>query len=110
MEQLSPGHSLRHSDHCTKMVAEAERILVGTAMVGEDGHRGWIYYLAADPQWQRRGVGRALMGAAEKWLRRRGVWKLNLLVRRDNLDATGFYQRLGFSETETVCLQKHLVD
>ncbi len=37
---------------------------VGSVMVGDDGHRGWVYYLSADPARQKQGVGRALMAAA----------------------------------------------
>jgi ribosomal protein S18 acetylase RimI-like enzyme len=39
--------------------------LLGTAMVGHDGHRGWVYYLAVQPSHQRQGVARALMSACE---------------------------------------------
>jgi ribosomal protein S18 acetylase RimI-like enzyme len=90
------------------LVAEADEVLVGTVMVGEDGHRGWVYYVAADPHYRRQGVGRALMVAAEQWLQHRGIWKLNLLVRSDNVDVVGFYQRLGYADTGTICLQKVL--
>jgi hypothetical protein len=29
--------------------AESDGVLVGTAMVGFDGHRGWLYYFAVSP-------------------------------------------------------------
>lgn len=96
------------ADQASILVAEDEDVLVGTVMVGEDGHRGWVYYVAADPQYRRQGVGRALMAAAEQWLQQRGIWKLNLLVRSDNVDVVGFYQRLGYADTGTICLQKVL--
>lgn len=40
--------------------------LVGTVMVGHDGHRGWVYYLATASEVRGRGYGRALMLAAEE--------------------------------------------
>ena len=55
--------------------------LVATVMVGHDGHRGWVYYLAVDPEARQRGYGRAMMSAAETWLQQRQVPKLNLMVR-----------------------------
>ncbi|MCA1823509.1 MAG: GNAT family N-acetyltransferase, partial [Frankia sp.] len=45
---------------------EGERLL-GTAMVGHDGHRGWVYYLAVAEERRREGTGTALMRACENW-------------------------------------------
>lgn len=96
----------RAGSHSTVLVGLVGDRLVASAMVGEDGHRGWVYYLATHPEFQRRGIGRRMMQAAEAWLAARGVWKLQLLIRAANLDARGFYERLGYADTRTVCLQK----
>jgi len=80
--------------------------LVGSAMVGYDGHRGWVYYLAVEPSRQRRGYGRALISAAEQWLRDRNAPKLQLMVRDTNADALDFYERLGFERQQVVTLGK----
>ena len=50
--------------------------LVGTVMVGHDGHRGWVYYLAVDHAQRGTGLGRSLMAAAEDWLRAHGAVKV----------------------------------
>ncbi|MBV8168163.1 MAG: GNAT family acetyltransferase [Alphaproteobacteria bacterium] len=100
----------RRGDHSTVLVGTRDARIVATAMVGEDGHRAWVYYLAVAPDLQRGGLGRAMMDAAEAWAARRGVWKLQLLVRDDNQPARGFYERLGYRDTKTVCFQKILKD
>ena len=41
--------------------------LVATAMVGADGHRGWVYYLGVASDFRRQGLGEAMMRAAERW-------------------------------------------
>lgn len=46
------------------------------------------------------------MSAAERWLAKRGVWKLNLLVREDNASVKQFYEHLGYRDTRTTCFQK----
>ncbi len=69
--------------------------LAATVMVGHDGHRGWVYYLAVGATSRRRGLGRVMMQAAEAWLRQRGTPKLNVIVRRENSAALGFYEQLG---------------
>jgi len=98
----------RRDAHSTILVAEIGNRVVATAMVGEDGHRGWVYYLATDPQHQGQGLGRAMMQAAEAWLIARGVWKLQLLVREENTQVFDFYGKFGFRDTRTVCMQKVL--
>jgi len=39
------------------LVAIEDGAVVGSAMVGYDGHRGWVNYLAVDPDSRRRGMG-----------------------------------------------------
>ena len=72
--------------------------LAGTVMVGFDGHRGWVYYLAVDPARRKQGQGRALMRAAEDWLTARGAPKIQLMLRTDNTQAAGFYVAIGYAE------------
>jgi ribosomal protein S18 acetylase RimI-like enzyme len=98
----------RRDAHSTVLVGVDGGRIVASAMVGEDGHRGWVYYVAIAPELQRSGLGRTMMQAAEDWLIRRGVWKVQLLVRADNTRATQFYERLGYKDTTSVCLQKIL--
>jgi ribosomal protein S18 acetylase RimI-like enzyme len=90
------------------LVALADDLIIGSIMVGHDGHRGAVYYLAVAPARQKQGLGRMMMAAAEVWLRDRDVWKLNLLVRRDNAPVLGFYQALGYSDGHTVQLARTL--
>ncbi len=96
----------RRDAHSTVLVADMSGRVVATAMVGEDGHRGWVHYLAADPDHQGRRLGRTMIDAAERWLAARGVWKVQLLVREDNVAVKQFYEHLGYRDTRSTCLQK----
>lgn len=82
--------------------------LVGTVMVGHDGHRGWVYYLAVDPGHRARGLGRALMSAAEEWLDARGIPKLQFMVRADNASVIRFYEHLGYTDQQVAVLGRFL--
>jgi hypothetical protein len=90
------------------LVATKSDRIVATVMVGHDGHRGTIYYLAVDPSEQGEGLGRRATAAAESWLKARGVWKINLLVRRDNAEVLGFYEALGYEPNDVVSLGRWL--
>ena len=90
------------------LVAELNEELVGTAMAGYDGHRGWVYYVAVKPERRRRGIGSALMRRVEADLARMGCPKLNLQVRVSNDQIAAFYKRLGYDVEERVSMGKRL--
>ncbi len=83
--------------------------LVATAMIGFDGHRGWVYYLAVSPEHRRRSYGRALMQEAERLLIERGCPKLNLMVRSSNTAVIEFYRKLEYVPNDVVSLGKRLI-
>ena len=85
-------------------------ILVGAVMVGYDGHRGWINYLAVHPDDRRHGHGARLMAAAEAHLEGLGCPKINLQVRRTNHEVVDFYERLGYAVDDPVSMGKRLVE
>ena len=94
----------------------AER-LVGTVMVGHDGHRGWVYYLAVEPSRRGTGVGKQLMTAAEAWLRKNDAVKVQLMVRSTseavrstNEAVLGFYDRLGYLDEDVRVRSKWLIE
>ncbi|MFB6464816.1 GNAT family acetyltransferase [Bradyrhizobium tunisiense] len=100
----------RRRDNSTVLIGREGGAIVATIMVGHDGHRGWVYYVAVDPDCQKRGYGRVIMAAAEDWLRAAGISKLQLLVRRENEAANAFYGSLGFELSTSVMFQKWLDD
>ncbi len=53
-----------------------------------------------------RGVGRRLLVAIEDWAHERGATRLQLLADRENADALGFYERMGWRGTRLVCLRR----
>jgi ribosomal protein S18 acetylase RimI-like enzyme len=83
--------------------------VVATVMGNYDGHRGWIYYLGVDPDLQRNGLGRKIVEAMEKELLAKGCPKINLQVRKDNLEAVKFYENIGYKIDEVIGMGKRLI-
>jgi ribosomal protein S18 acetylase RimI-like enzyme len=98
----------RSGDNADVLVGRDGDGIVASVLVGHDGHRGWVYYVSVDPDHQRRDFGRAIMTAAEGWLRARGVEKLQLMVRGDNTQVKAFYESIGFGEQKRVVYAKWL--
>lgn len=92
----------------TILVARLSGVIVASVMVGHDGHRGGVYYVATNPDVRGRGYGRAIMNAAEAWLRDQGVWKLNLMIRSENHAVQGFYEALGYAVQDRIAMQKDI--
>lgn len=79
-----------------------------TASTARGGLSAGLEDVVVDQAWRGRGIGRALLAAAEAWARDRGAVRLALLADETNLPALDFYDRLGFTRTRLVWLAKAL--
>jgi hypothetical protein len=98
----------RRGPNSAILVGREAETIVATVLVGHDGHRGWVYYVAVDPDRRGKGHGRTIMRAAEDWLRQAGIEKLMLLVRSDNTKVQAFYESLDYDEQERIIYAKWL--
>ena len=90
-------------------VAEDNDVIIGTAMAGYDGHRGWLYLVAVDPQQRRKGIGQQLVKHAMKALKTVGCVKVNLQIRSTNNQVVSFYESIGFVSEDRISMGK-LID
>ena len=90
------------------LVAVVDGLIVGTAMAGFDGHRGWVYYVAVHSAYRRQGIGSALMSEVEAALAHRGCPKLNLQIRSSNAEVQVFYESLGYLIEDRKSMGKQL--
>ena len=98
----------RREGNSTVLLGRHDGAVVASVLVGHDGHRGWVYYVASDPDHRFKGFGRAMMTAAEDWLRARGIEKMQLMVRPDNSKVQAFYESLGYFEQKRIIYAKWL--
>jgi len=92
------------------LVAVVEGSVVGTAMGGYDGHRGWIYSVAVRREHHRRGLGTRLIRTLEAELKERGCPKVNLQVVAANKEVVGFYEKLGYRVEDRISMGKRLYE
>jgi ribosomal protein S18 acetylase RimI-like enzyme len=98
----------RKEPNAAVLVGHSGSDIAASVLVGHDGHRGWVYYVAVDPDQRHKGYGRVIMNAAEDWLRQCGIEKLQLLVRSDNAQVKEFYQSLDYRAQERIVYAKWL--
>jgi ribosomal protein S18 acetylase RimI-like enzyme len=85
-----------------------EERVIGTVMVGYDGHRGWMYSLAVAEDERGNGYARALVEHAERALAAIGCPKLNLQIMANKPEMQAFYAKLGYQIDEVVSFGKRL--
>lgn len=93
---LSLDRKLAVRDGLIFVAVDAGRV-VGTAMGGYDGHRGWLYSIAVHPSCRRQGLGARLVRHAETALEALGCMKINLQLVASNEATAAFYRRLGYA-------------
>ena len=85
-------------------VAESDDEIIGACMAGYDGHRGWLYAVAVNPEYRRDGLGKQLVAATIEAMQELGCIKVNLQIRADNTAVVEFYKSLGFSVEERMSM------
>ena len=90
------------------LVGVRDMTVIATVMAGYDGHRGWVNYLAVDPDQRDQGLARRLMSVVELRLVALGCPKISLQVRVGNADALAFYAAIGYESDNTLVLGKRL--
>lgn len=75
-----------------------DRRLVGTVILTSDLRKGWINRLAVDPQYERRGIAKALIAESEKVLKERGVRIFCALIENSNVVSKRLFKQCGYVE------------
>jgi ribosomal protein S18 acetylase RimI-like enzyme len=77
-------------------VATVDRRVMGYAITGRAGRRGYLQRLAVHPGTQGQGLGRALVADALEWLHRRGATQAVVNTQVENERALALYLATGF--------------
>lgn len=83
--------------------------IVGAALCGHDGRRGYIHHLAVAIPYRKQGIGKSLVGRCMYALMRIGIAKCHLFVFDDNQEAIKFWSNVGWTErVELMMMSQHL--
>lgn len=98
----TPGRMLIQSTEPRSVYVEAGHVIGYVAAEIQFDRSGYIDYLGVRPDRQGRGVGRALVRAANDRLLELGATSVNLTVRESNAAARALYGSLGFTEERVI--------
>lgn len=94
------------------LVAESEGRIVGFILGDIRGWEfaipksGWIEIVGVDPDYQGRGVARALIEKLDIYFRNQNVERIMTMVNWNDVDLVGFFRSLGFERSEFIILEK----
>ena len=92
-------------------VALDEGKIVGGALCGHDGRRGYIHHLATTKSHRHQGIGRSLVGRCMYALMRVGIGKCHLFVFGDNQGAIDFWEKVGYAQrVELVMMSQQIAN
>ena len=91
-------------------VAASDAEIVGTALCGHDGRRGYIHHLAIAPDHRGKGIGKELAKLCLDSLRAEGIDKCHIFVFGDNLVGQDFWHALDWQERSDIKLFSHDID
>lgn len=97
---------LREAANAELFVGHQDGKLIGSIIIGHDGHRGWIYRLAIAPEFRRQGHARTLVRHAERWLQEQNIRKSQFMIRDTNEAVKSFYVRLGYEVQPRVVMSR----
>lgn len=80
----------------TCFVAELDNEIAGVILCGQDGRRGYIYHTAVNPDYRKRGIGKALVNATLEALKKEQINKVALVVFATNRLGNEFWEHIGF--------------
>ena len=83
--------------------------IVGGALCGHDGRRGYIHHLATIKTHRCQGIGRSLVGRCMYALMRIGIGKCHLFVFGDNQGAIGLWEKVGYSQRVELVMMSHQI-
>jgi ribosomal protein S18 acetylase RimI-like enzyme len=96
-DRESVAHFLARNPGLSRVASDGSAI-VGVALCGHDGRRGYIYHLAVDPVYREGGLGKRLLDECLAGLRRVGLKRALILVASDNVRGRKFWERCGWEE------------
>ena len=77
-------------------VASIDNKVIGSALSGHDGRRGYLQHVAVDPAFRRRGIARALVDRCLSALADAGIARAHLAVLADNESASRYWSNRGW--------------
>lgn len=84
----------------TSVVAVEDQKVVGAILCGHDGRRGCLYHVCVNPEYRRRGIGKAMVVFCMDALKKEKINKVSLIAFTQNDIGNAFWHSVGWKQRE----------
>ena len=84
----------------TSVVAVEDKRVVGAILCGHDGRRGCLYHVCVNPEYRRRGIGKAMVVFCMDALKAEKINKVSLIAFTQNDVGNAFWHSVGWKQRE----------
>lgn len=99
---------LAHNPGMSLVVRDGAR-LIGTALCGHDGRRGFLYHVAVDASHRNNGLGRQIVERCIARLAQDHIQKCNIVVFANNEAGHLFWEKLGFKTRDDLHIMQRVM-
>ena len=90
---------LKRNPH-TSVVAQCQGRVIGSILCGHDGRRGCLYHVCVNPEYRRRGIGKAMVVFCMDALKAEQINKVSLIAFTQNDVGNAFWHSVGWKQRE----------
>lgn len=95
---------LKRNPGCSRICLDGDGVLIGTALCGHDGRRGFLYHVAVSEEHRGQGIGRELAALCLEALRGQGIAKCHIMVAPGNESGRRFWESAGWEYRNGIAL------
>jgi ribosomal protein S18 acetylase RimI-like enzyme len=97
------GAYLERNPGLSFIARDRERV-VGAALCGHDGRRGYLHHLTVSRAARGQGVGRRLVARCLEGLRARGIARSHIFIVNSNTAGIAFWERIGWRRRDDISI------
>lgn len=92
------------------LVGKIDEKIISVIIGGFDGRRGYVHHLAVDPDYQKKGYGKMIMGELMNKFLKLKVHKVHLFLEKYNKEVVEFYRNLGWEIRDDLIMMSYIPD
>lgn len=92
------------------LVGKIDEKIISVVIGGFDGRRGYVHHLAVDPDYQKKGYGKMIMGELMNKFLKLKVHKVHLFLEKYNKEVVEFYRNLGWEIRDDLIMMSYIPD
>ena len=92
------------------LVGKIDEKIIGVVIGGFDGRRGYVHHLAVDPDYQKKGYGKLILGELMNKFLELKVHKVHLFIEKYNEEVIEFYRNLGWEIRDDLIMMSYIPD